>query len=124
MPSKKITTRVKSFQDACKILNIDPESLPKERPDDPDGPALWAHRQLIIIVKALNEGWTPDWNNSREYKYYPWFNMSGGFSVNRVNGYFATSLVGSRLCFRSRELAQYATEQFKDLYKAYFTYTA
>jgi len=27
--------------------------------------------KMSIIVKALNEGWEPDWDNDNEPKYYP-----------------------------------------------------
>lgn len=32
-----------------------------------------ASMRLSIICYALNEGWAPDWTNTIEWKYYPWF---------------------------------------------------
>ena len=73
-----------------------------------------------LLCKSLNEDWTPDWDNSNEYKYYPWFKMgSSGFRFGDCDGWDAVSGVGSRLCFKSRKLAEYAGEQFEDVYKQF-----
>ena len=116
--SQKITDRVKSFEDACDILGISrDQDLITDTADET------AYKQLKIIAKALNEGWEPNWDNSNEYKWYPWFYMdsASGFRLNGVYFYCSGSHVGSRLCFRSRELAEYAAKQFEDLYKQFFT---
>ena len=83
-----------------------------------------AYKMIKEIVKAFNEGWVPDWTNSSEGKYYPWFKMGspsgGGFSYIGYDHWVAGSAVGSRLCFETREQAKYAGKQFEDLYKSYF----
>jgi hypothetical protein len=68
----KITDRIKSFEDACGVLNINPFDI--LNPEDTRDEA--AYKQLKIITKALNQGWTPDWDNSNEYKWYLWFYMN------------------------------------------------
>jgi hypothetical protein len=117
---------IKTFEDACKKLNLNPE---KVLPDvsafpHPHQAALTAAGKLFIIADALNEGWKPDWNNDDEYKYYPWFDLEhnkkhnpSGFRLGNVIYGCTRSAVGSRLCFRSRELANYAGTQFIDLYR-------
>jgi hypothetical protein len=117
----KITDRVKSFQDACIELGIDI--------DDTDfynlEPDEVAYRKLKIIVRALNEGWTPERNNFDQYQYYPWFyrkqdsSNQSGFQFDSVDWHYQRSVVGSRLCFRSAELAEYAGKQFVTLYKEF-----
>lgn len=67
-----ITNRVKSYADACKVLGIEPmdeDSMKAQgfRPDE------IARRQLETITEALNEGWKPNWADTDEYKYYPYF---------------------------------------------------
>ena len=116
-----------SFEDACKALNIeavlpDFTILPEKHRT-----ALTAHYKLVIIAQALNDGWEPDWTNYDEYKYYPWFvveeKSSGpGLGLSYIVYAYAGSFadVGSRLCYRTRELARYAGTQFKDLYEEYF----
>ena len=77
---------------------------------------------MKLLTKSLNEGWEPDWDNSSERKYFPWFNMSSsgsGFSFCVCDDWGTHSSVGSRLCFKSSELAKYAGTQFTDIYKEY-----
>lgn len=121
--SQKITDRIKTFNDACESLGINPDEAVPKKIDGPDGESLTAYSMMFIIARALNEGWKPNWNNSNEYKYYPWFDMSAGsgFSFTIYDFSFAHSTVGSRLCFKSEELAQYAGTQFAELYKLMFT---
>jgi hypothetical protein len=118
-------TDIKTFDDACKVLNLETTIIPdfslfpKEEQE-----AMQAHTKLIIIAKAINGDWIPDWTNSDEYKYYPWFEMGSssgvGFSFGDCDDWFTNSIVGSRLCFETREKAKYAGKQFEDLYKSYF----
>ena len=120
----KITDRIKTVEDACKVLSITTTNVYDETIDTPHDAA---YKQLQVVIRALNEGWKPDWKNASQPKYYPWFymdetpNNSQGFLLSDVRGYCALSSVGSRLCFRSRELAEYAATQFKDLYQTYLT---
>lgn len=115
--SEKITDRVKTFEDACNVTGDYPKS---DRFTEGTTDEI-AYKKLKVIIAALNEGWTPDWNNSNEVKYYPWFEMRSGFRLIRVDVSYGSSDVGSRLCFRTRDLANYAVSQFPDLYKDFFT---
>lgn len=80
-----------------------------------------AYRILKLLAKSLNEGWTPDWNNSNEVKYYPYFEMGGssGFRCDAYDDWSSCSGVGSRLCFKTGKLAEYAGNQFKEVYKQF-----
>lgn len=114
-------TDIKTFEDACKVRGIDPNNLPDfSMIPEQHRQALTDHYKLVIIAEALNEGWKPDWNNDDEYKYYPWFDMENGFVFLVSDFSDPTSCVGSRLCYRSREIAEYAGKQFEGLYKSYF----
>ena len=114
--SQKITDRVKTFDDACEVLGINRLTF-----SDSDTPDEIAYKKIKIIVKALNEGWAPNWDNSSEYKYYPWFDMTkNGFSGVFSDRWFACTTVGSRLCFKNAELAKYAGTQFNSIYKDFF----
>ena len=126
-----ITNRVKSYADACKVLGIEPmdeDSMKAQgfRPDE------IARRQLETITEALNEGWNPNWADTDEYKYYPYFyievsevqtedDTSGadaGLSCAYTNASAtsAPAYFGSRLCFHDRETARYAGRTFTNLY--------
>jgi hypothetical protein len=80
-----------------------------------------AFRILKMLAVTLNEGWTPDWSDSNQYKYYPWFEMGGssGFRFNDCGGWGSHSPVGSRLCFKTRELAEHAGNNFTEVYKQF-----
>lgn len=120
-----IKERVKSFEDACKVLNRETILPDFSMIPEKDRKPLIAHYKLIVICEALNEGWTPDWNNDKWDKFYPWFYMegsssSGRFSFDDSGNRHSGSYCGSRLCFKSEDLADYAGTQFEELYKEYF----
>lgn len=115
-----ITDRVKSFEDACQVLGIStnvPEvkGLPRKHQK-----AIIANYKLIIIAEALNEGWKPNWQDSDEYKYYPWFDMSNpagvSYSFTSHTASYTIANIGSRLCLKNRELAIYFGQTFTDLF--------
>jgi hypothetical protein len=117
---QKITDRVKTWEDACNVIGVDPDEIYTGEADA-DDKARSAFDKLMVIVKALNEGWKPDWTDEDEYKWYPWFDLSEGFAYYDVFYDYTASYVGSRLCFKSRELAEYAAKQFLSLYKDFMT---
>lgn len=120
-----ITDQVKTFEDACEILGIDGDVITGSISDALAGDAdsIAAYAKLIIIARALNEGWKPDWSNNSQYKYVPWFKHKSGFglSFGGYGGWRTFTAVGSRLCFKTKELAEYAATQFADLYNDYLS---
>lgn len=142
---KDVTERIKTFQDALDELGADDE-LVKEYRALGDNARLdtvcWL--RLGIIVKALNEGWTPKFDK-KEYRYAPYFylytndeisemtdeeksrvvyrsgvnaNADGGVACASADSDSSSSLAdfGSRLALRTRELAVYAGKQFAEEY--------
>ncbi len=123
-----IKEKIKTFEDACKALQIS-EALPEVSAlPEKHQKALIAHYKLITITEALNEGWQPNWNDLDEYKYQPWFEIDAstekpsgfGFSSSTYVCWLSPTTCGSRLCFKSRELCLYAIEQFKQIYIDYY----
>jgi hypothetical protein len=110
---------IKTFEDACKALSIKPNSVFNSN----DLPDEVAYKKLKVIIKAINQGWIPEWNNSKQQKWFPWFNMSSGFgfSDSCYYGTIARTSVGSRLCFETKEKSDFAAEQFFNLYKEFLT---
>jgi len=118
-----MTHKIKTYESACKALKLNPKNLPvvsklpKKHKD-----AIIAHYKLVIIVEALNEGWEPNWSNYDEYKYHPWFEYKNSGAVfGGVGSYYYSADVGSRLVFKSRDLAEYAARHFIKLYNTYLT---
>ncbi len=124
--SDKITDRIKTWEDVCDELGIDPgQSLPYPYPHNDEQEAINGFFKATKIAECLNEGWKPNWSNSSEYKYYPWFDLSGGGFSFDGHGYNCTfTCVGARLCYKSSDLATYAGKQFLDIYKSFFTFNS
>ena len=105
------------------------------------------YSQLCVITAALNEGWTPKFIKG-ERRYFPYFYLYTNEEISRMseeeksrvvfrsddnadaNGgvsyadadYDSASVhasIGSRLAFKTEELAEYAGKQFTKLYAEY-----
>lgn len=123
-----ITDRVKTFQDAMGILmptKTDQENFNSFLKTIPEhflkvGTAFF---KAAIITEALNEGWQPNWHDANEQKWWPWFKMSAGFgfSFSYYSYACARTTAGSRLCFKTKDLADYAGKQFESIYKDLLT---
>ena len=85
--------------------------------------ALIALNELFTIAQAWNkeDEFEPDFSNSNQYKYFPWFvydNGAAGFVYASTDhtATYACASVGSRLCFKTPERARQFGEQFIDLW--------
>ena len=120
-------------------------SLNEGIPMDTD---IFAYLKLRIICAALNEGWQPKFTED-EWRYYPWFylhtktdleNMSeedkkdlmiidtGDYDTEYAGLVYSSSLrvpsvaaadIGSRLCLKNSDLADYCGKQFINLWADY-----
>lgn len=123
---EEITDRVKTYEDACKVLGVEPINEQNAKAQGFRSDEI-ARRKLETIAAALNEGWKPDWNNTDQYKYYPYFYIQenakgkGSAGLSYAASYIAATntfaSIGSRLCFYASRLARYASNQFTDLYE-------
>lgn len=121
--SQKITDRIKTWEDACEMKGIDPiDSLPFPEPDNDFEEAINGTFQMFIIVDLLCEGWKPNYTNGNQYKYYPYFKYTdSGFGFSCSFYEYVSTIVGARLVFPTRELAEYSGKQFKDIYNKFLT---
>lgn len=117
---------VKTYEDACEVLGVEPMdeqamAAAGFRPDE------IARRKLETITAALNDGWKPDWNNTSQAKWVPWFHIEPNQEEGATFAGLAyassfrvpTSTLayfGSRLCFKDARVARYAAQQFTELY--------
>lgn len=117
--NQDVRDRIKTFEDALAETgrpNVpDFSNAPEDMKD-----YFVAQYKMSVIAEALNEGWTPDWDNDDEEKWRPWFVM--GEAVFRfVDSYCNCSLAAagcsSRLCFRTEELSTYCAEQFLPIWR-------
>lgn len=71
-----------------------------------------------LIVNFYNKGEKPDWNDSNQYKYYPYFIMDkDDFRYDSCNRDYTISFVSSRLAFLRKEDMLEAVELYLDIYK-------
>ena len=89
--------------------------------------ALDALNKLFTIAKAWNvtDGFVPDFSNEKQDKWFPWFKYDKDaagfvFAYTHSTTTVASTIVGSRLCFKSSERAAQFGKQFADLYNKVF----
>lgn len=75
-----ILERVKSFEDACKVLNLDSEAILEGCFDNQEV----ALRKLKVILKALNEGHKFDLVKGAVF--YPWIRIVREDSISNYRG--------------------------------------
>lgn len=124
-----ITNIVKTYEDACKVLRVEPISRKTNMvmfTSDRDTSEVFtlsilqsanflALLKLETITAALNEGWKPDWEDKRQTKWSVWYDAEmKKFWFDECS---MQSTSSSRLYFKTRDLAEYAAKQFGDLYR-------
>lgn len=125
-----IRDRVKTYEDACRVLGIDTKTPELPNIPERDRRGVTAYYKLIIIARALNEGWEPDWKDRELGKVVPYFyfdrenNTTAGFAFAhpRIAPSYTSANLGSRLCFKNETLAEYAATQFEELWRDYILY--
>ena len=147
--NRPVTERIKTFEDACNELGYDHPMVLAYRDTNDNMPDITAYMKLRIITAALNEGWEPQFTRN-EWRWYPWFylcrdedlsdksdewkqehalkdfgnyqgewaGLASAFSYNAPSGTLA--YFGSRLCYKSKELAEYSGKRFIDLWADFY----
>jgi hypothetical protein len=106
---------IKSYEDACKALNLDSKRLPELSKVPVDfRRSIVAYHKLLIIYKAINDIWFPNYKNYYQIKYYPWIKGDLiGYSTTRTHSYIGA------LCCDSAEKAEFIIEHFRAEYIDY-----
>jgi hypothetical protein len=76
-----------------------------------------AFEKECMVVAFYNRDWKPNWDDSNECKYYPWFYLGKDFRLCTSFYDFSRSGVSSRLCFRRKEDCEEAVERFFEVYR-------
>lgn len=112
---------IKTFKDAYKILKLDRRMFGETSISECEDEVM----QLMIICHALNEKWEPNWNDSNQYKYYPYFDMRDGsgfaFSGTYYGNWSTYANGGSRLCFENEKTAEHVGRTFIKEYNEFLT---
>lgn len=118
--------RVKTFEDALALADEKDREEYLKSVEGFNTPDEIAYKKLKLITKVINEGWVGDYKNFDQRKYYLW----GGALRRGADAGFLYAIcyyssgasdvdVGSRLNFKSREIAEYVGSQFLNLWNDY-----
>ena len=113
---------IKSFDDILKISGKTLEDiLIYKSPKTAKEVRLNALSKIELIKEVVNQGWVEDWNNSNEYKYYPWFDFdSSGFGFRDSDS--RCSCFDSVLAFyKTKEISSFVGKTFLKEYKEFVT---
>lgn len=114
--------KIKNFSDVCKELNETELTIQNFYflPTEQRFKAYKAY-QLQTIAKLFNQDWKPNWSNSKEYKYYPYWeynNKLGGWVFCFVHVCSVHSLAVVAY-YRKKEDCEFVSKVFKDIYSDY-----
>ena len=139
LKNKDVTERIKTFDDAYNELGSNHpfckawDSIYQGNENDgcEDIKDVIAYHKLRIIAAALNEGWKPKFTKA-EYRYYTYYcfytkqeydNLSDedkktcrAVGSAYYKSAFSLTGTGIRIAFKNCELAEYAGQQFFDIY--------
>lgn len=116
-----ITDLIKSWQDILIYLYETEDFLPFKSPNNAEERCLNALSKIMRITSVYNNGWKPDWNNSKENKYFPYrYKNSDGVLSMRCSCTLYGHHCPSGVHFRTEELALDAIRKFEDIYNDYF----
>lgn len=114
---------IKTYKDACKREGVTPIDENSDLPKD-----VIAFLKLRTIAKALRNRWKPKWEDTNEYKYYPWFDIIPAYSGSSlgVSDLFTRSVAsrtstfyGGALASESSKIARYFGETFAEIWAEY-----
>ena len=117
------------FAASCKFLGISDE-FAFDCADD-HIKSMQSLYKLVIIAQAWNkiDGFTPDWADGNQLKYFPWFvygenDGHAGFVFAKTfnTATYTYANIGSRLCFESSNRARQFGKMFTDLYNDFLLF--
>ena len=123
----EINVKVDSFEAAIEYLGRENNGYMFVVPDK-HAKAMVAMYKLITIAEAWNkaDNFVPDYDNTNQYKWFPWFHKLGtsGFVYASTNSTAssASARFGYRLCFSTSERAEQFGKQFIELWNDFLLF--
>jgi len=107
--------KVKTYSEVCKHLKE--QELTSCDFSGEDGKKLLNFSKIKQLERFYNQGWKANWNNSNEYKYYPYFTKSsGGGSIGSYCYCVGVSFFGAVGFYKTSEIATFVGKTYKDIY--------
>lgn len=117
---EKITDRIQNFSDIALLSHAPCISIYETRVTQKEEKAVLALGKLLRIANAYNEGWTPNWGDHTEYKWFPYYYKSDGSWLVGCDGWSGSLAYPSGVCFKSKELAEDALLKFRSIFDDYY----
>jgi hypothetical protein len=108
---------VTDYKEVCKRLAV-PVLTEKDfsfLPQDQRGKALAFHK-IKNLEKFFNKNWVPNFSDSSEYKYYPYFEKRSGRWVFIGSYGYLYGFSGGVGLYKSKEISDHIGNNFKDIY--------
>ncbi len=115
---------LKTFDDCCVLCGTTEDEFEKKWVEIPVDFQTVALERLKIINRAISGAWEPDYFNTDQYKWFPWFRVSSSgldFSGSDCDCVSSCAYVGFRLCFESEEKADHAGRHFTKYFQEFIT---
>lgn len=118
----KITDIIKSLDDIYIYLDLNRELvIPFKNPSTKQERSINAMFDIQNISKVLNGNWIPNWEDTDEYKYYPYFKKQelSGWVVGYCYFVYFGAMLGFGCYFKTEKLALFAGKTFPETYIDY-----
>jgi len=107
---------VKTYSQVCKKLGIKELTIKDFREFGENSKKMFNFYKIKNVEKFFNGTWVADWNNTSQYKYYPyWYKNSSGWSLHAADG-GSYGYFGSVGYYKDNKTALHVGEHFKDVY--------
>jgi len=94
---------ITTYRQVCEYLNEKQETCP--------------HKKIKQLEKCFNQDWIKDWNNEKQYKWYPYFVFQGGLLVFNHSSARLSDFVGCVGLFKDEKTSNHIGKYFVDIYQ-------
>jgi len=115
-----ICSRIQDWDDILEINEIDNYKDPILKPKTKEEKSINALSRMFLIAKAYNGDWISDWKNTKEYKWFPYKNYSGGSYSLAAHCWVWDCGVPSGAYLKEKKYCEDIIRKFKDVIDDYF----
>ena len=112
---------IKSFELACEQVGADPVEFVKNLQASGYTDDEISYKKLKLIIGVINGTWVPDYTNSNQPKWWPYFNCKSGFGFQSAITHYddTNATLGSRLVLETEKKAIHMGTYFLSEYKSF-----
>lgn len=115
--------KIKDYKSFCKYFGIKELTIKDFEQFGDQAKKMFAFHKIKNFETYFNDGWKPDWSNSNEYKWYPYFEFkkgSGGwcFYGSDVRIYISYAVAAF---YKDQKIADFIGKTFLDIYSDFMS---